>query len=105
MAWQEEAEREKMLREELETNLDGLARDCEGLRVERDRLQQERDREKSSARNLSQVLEDFQSGKEREIEGLTSDLRGELQSATRMMSEYKQRSIAAEVRQSFYGIV
>lgn len=86
-----------MHKEELESSLDALGREANMIQVERDRLMQERDREKENAENLSTVLHDFQTSKDREIENLTTDLRQELQSATRMMSEYKQRSIAAEV--------
>jgi len=100
--WENEAGRERLAREEYETALDGMSREMNLLQLERDSLSQERDREKESAHNLGLVLHDFQISKDREIHGLTNDLRMELQSATRMMSEYKQRAVAAEVGRSHF---
>ena len=61
-AWEVEAGRERVAREDALQAHQALERELGALRIERDALRSDRDAEAESARNLHNVLEEFQAG-------------------------------------------
>lgn len=96
--WENQAMKERVDREKLETGLNAAERELAQLRHEKQALTDERDREAESAANLHAVLEEFQAAKDNEIRATLGDMQSQLQHATRSLQEYRQRAHAAEGR-------
>lgn len=94
--WENQALKERVERETLQTALNAAERELATLRLEKNTLRHERDREATSAANLHNVLEEFQAAKDRELAATLGDLQTQLQHTSRSMQEYKQRAAAAE---------
>lgn len=94
--WESEAMKERTEREAIESEYNTAARELTQLRLEKQQLAEELDREQESSRNLQNVLEEFQVAKDRELRMMLGDLQEQLQSATRNLQEYKHRAQVAE---------
>ena len=94
--WENQAMKERVARESLETSLNTLEREVSQLRVEKRQLKDERDREAESASNLNMVLGEFQEAKDKEVRATIGDIQTQLQATTKGLHEYKQRALNAE---------
>ncbi|KAK9898918.1 hypothetical protein P389DRAFT_193931 [Cystobasidium minutum MCA 4210] len=98
--WENQAMKERVERERLETSLHAVGREFATIKLEKHQLKEERDREAEAAQNLHVVLEEFQAAKDREIRATLGDMQVQVQSLTKSLHEYKQRAHAAETRLS-----
>lgn len=98
--WENQAMKERVEREKLETSLHSIERELSTIKAENQQLKEERDREAEAAQNLHVVLEEFQAAKDREIRATLGDMQVQVQSLTKSLQEYKQRAHAAETRLS-----
>lgn len=98
--WENQAMRERVEREKLETSLHTLERESGSIRAERQQLKDERDREAEAAHNLHIVLEEFQAAKDKEIRATLGDMQVQVQTLTKSLQEYKQRAATAETQLS-----
>lgn len=96
--WENQAMKERVERESLETQLNAAERELAQLRTEKQQLKEERDREAESASNLHAVLEEFQAAKDRELKTTLGDMQLQLQSTTKSLQEYRSRAQAAETQ-------
>ena len=96
--WENQAMKERVERETLETSLNSAERELSQLRHEKQVLKNERDREAESAANLHNVLEEFQAAKDKELRATLGDLQTQLQTTSRSMQEYKQKAQLAEMK-------
>ena len=94
--WENQAMKERVEREKLETSLHTIEREFATIKLEKHQLKEERDREAEAAQNLHVVLEEFQAAKDREIRATLGDMQVQVQSLTKSLHEYKQRAHAAE---------
>lgn len=98
--WENQAMKERVERERLETSLQAIERELSTIRLEKHQLKEERDREAEAAQNLHVVLEEFQAAKDKEIREVLGDMQVQVQSLTKSLQEYKQRTHVAETRLS-----
>lgn len=96
--WENQAMKERVERESLETDLNSVQRELSQLRLEKQQLKDERDREAESASNLHAVLEEFQATKDRELKATLGDIQMQLRETSKGLVEYRQRAQAAETK-------
>lgn len=78
-------------------SVDYLTRELQQAQAKANQAEVEADKQRSAAENLQNVLHEFQTAKDQEITAATDDLREQLQGSLRMLNEYKQRALSAEV--------
>lgn len=95
--WETQAMRERVRREELQARCGQVEMELAQAKADREQFREERDREAESAGNLHAVLEEFQAAKEREMAATLGDLQDQLRQSTEALHAFKQRAVAAEV--------
>jgi hypothetical protein len=95
--WESEAARERERREAMEDELRAGERQRREDETRRRRAEEEAERERTRADNLQEVLADFQSAKDLEIQQATSELESQLRQAVQSLAEWKTRAADAEV--------
>lgn len=96
--WENQAMKERVGRESMETSLHAVERELLHARSEKQQLKNDRDREAESANNLQVVLEEFQAAKDRELKATLGDLQMQLQATSKGFQDFKQRAYAAEAK-------
>lgn len=84
-------------------SVDYLTRELESAQAASQEAQSACERHRISEENLQNVLHEFQMAKDQEVHTATSELRDQLQESLRMLAEYKQRALTAEVRATQRG--
>lgn len=96
--WEEAAEQERETARAALRRVDETFNEMEGIREEMNQLRVEKEREALAAANLGRVLEEFQRGKENDIQFAVEDLRGQVEEMTEAMEEWRDRAVKAEER-------
>lgn len=78
-------------------SVDYLTRELESAQAAAEEARTACERHRISAENLQNVLHEFQVAQDQEVHAATTELRDQLQGSLRMLAEYKQRALAAEV--------
>ncbi|GAA93686.1 uncharacterized protein L969DRAFT_96673 [Mixia osmundae IAM 14324] len=97
-AWEAEAMRERIERETAQATLQVIDREISTLKRDKDAMQADRDRYAESASNLQTVLEEFQEGKDRELQKSLGDLQTQLDTTIDSLAHFKHRALQAETR-------
>ncbi|KDQ09068.1 hypothetical protein BOTBODRAFT_117647 [Botryobasidium botryosum FD-172 SS1] len=87
---------ERLAAEEARTSLQALEGELEALREENARCADELERERENSINLQSVLEDFQAGKEVELQNAVGEYDAQIRQLTHSLVEFKQRAFQAE---------
>ena len=96
--WEVEAGRERERREAMEDELRNGERQRRDDELRRRRAEEAAERERTRADNLQEVLAEFQSAKDLEIQQATWELENQLKQAVQSLAEWKTRAADAEVR-------
>ncbi|RXK42564.1 hypothetical protein M231_00118 [Tremella mesenterica] len=98
--WETEASKERERREATEEEMNLLERRERDMRREWERAREELEMERERARNLQEVLGEFQAAKDSELRQATTELETQLRLAATSLSEFKLRAANAETRLS-----
>ncbi|KAJ9108095.1 hypothetical protein QFC19_002560 [Naganishia cerealis] len=96
--WEHEAGRERERREAMEEEMRSADRQRREDEARRKSAEEELERERVRANNLQEVLAEFQSAKDLEIQQATLELENQLRQAVQSLAEWKSRAADAEVK-------
>ncbi|KZV67878.1 hypothetical protein PENSPDRAFT_635152 [Peniophora sp. CONT] len=96
--WERTAMQERVTADEARAALEVARREAAVERDAAQRAEDELETERTNARNLQSVLEDFQSAKDHELRQAVQGFETKLLSATQSLAEYKHRALQAEMQ-------
>ncbi|KAJ9105276.1 hypothetical protein QFC21_001644 [Naganishia friedmannii] len=96
--WEHEAGKERERREEIVEEMRSADRQRREDEARRRSAEEALERERVRANNLQEVLQEFQSAKDLEIEQATTELENQLRRAVQSLAEWKSRAADAEVK-------
>ncbi|KXN92126.1 hypothetical protein AN958_09218 [Leucoagaricus sp. SymC.cos] len=96
--WKRSYEKEKAVVEELKVEIEEVRRESELLRGAEEGVVGELKKEREKARNLQDVLQDFQAAKDHELRQAVKDYESQLVQVTQSLAEYKSRALNAELQ-------
>lgn len=100
--WETMASEQRASKDQAVMNMRSMERERDAARAEKDSLRHELDREVENLNNLQQVLEEFQSAKESEIQFAVEGLQRQLNATSASLQEFQGRAQAAEVSFIFF---